>query len=67
MLEITTTNQVREDLLEFGRRVTREICVRAAGHAPADAEERRWRMEGAVSPRDLDCIKGTGLISENQF
>ena len=52
----------RQYLLEFARRLTREVCVRAASHAPATPDERRQATQGTVHPRDLDCIKE---ITEN--
>jgi hypothetical protein len=49
--------QTRQDLLEFARRVTREVCVRAANHGPVSPDERRWKAQGEVHPKDLDCVR----------
>ncbi len=45
------------DLKDFARRVTREVCVRAAGHRPQGVDEVRQAREGPCQPMQLDAVR----------
>jgi hypothetical protein len=66
MLDVVMDRErVRQDLLEFARRVNREVCVRAADHKPANPDERRWQVQGTVAPQDLDSVRDVvGLVAQ---
>ena len=61
------SDHLRQELLEFARRLTREVCVRAASHGPSCTEERRWKTEGPVRATDLDCVKSLTFLPQNGF
>ena len=55
--DVTNRERVKHDLLEFARRLTREVCVRAANHKPDTSDERRQSVQGPVKIADLDCVR----------
>ena len=61
---VVERDAARLALQDFARHLTREVCVRTAGHGPATAAERRQRDEGPCAPLQLDCVRQVLGIKE---